>query len=277
MSSYSLREILKKGESDRDGGGYMSTCDGILCYRLDMYSALLLNPSTRKFIILPPLESPDQKHNRILYTLVYDRFINSYKIIVLNARSTVNEVHTLVLGTNYWRKIDQDFPSSISEVMCTSTGIFMNDSVNWLTSHFIVSLDLEKESYQKFSLPVSNEDFISSCLGGTLGTLRGCLSLLISMKDNFTDVWIMKEFGNKKSWTKLLSIPYMKAWGNFRFSKVLYISEDGQVLMEMYIKTVDHRLVIYDSINNTFNFPEFQYKIPDKMVAVYVESLIDVT
>ncbi|GAU24395.1 hypothetical protein TSUD_391040 [Trifolium subterraneum] len=277
ISTYSLRDIPKKRESDRDPGGYVSTCDGIICYGLNQYSALLFNPSIRKFIISPPLEFPDQKHAIIVYTLVYDRFINNYKIIAL-ASCTKTEVCAHTLGTDYWRRI-QGFPSSIPELMCTSTGIFVNDSVNWLTTHFIVSLDLEKESYQKLSLPVPNVQFRSPCLGGTLGTFRGSLSLLISMKENFSHVWIMKEFGNEKSWTKLLSIPYMsymKSWWPFRYIKLLYISEDDQVLMEMYIK-MNYKLVVYDSKNNTFNFPDHQNRISNVSMGrpeIYVESLI---
>ncbi|KAL5052366.1 hypothetical protein RYX36_033048 [Vicia faba] len=231
MSVYSLRAILKKGESDRDGGGYVSTCDGIICYTIDASTAaaLLFNPSIRKFIILPPLEFPDLPSFNILYTLVYDRFINNYKVIARIDHYTKSHVSVYTFGTHHWRRI-QDFPSpdqllvdkySNFELMCSSTGIFVNDSVNWLTSQFIVSLDLENESYQKLSLPVSNVRFgaLRGCLI-TLGTLRGCLSLLIPMMDTFSDIWIMKEFGNQNSWTKLLSIPYLKAWGRFRYSKV---------------------------------------------------------
>jgi hypothetical protein len=89
----------------------------------------------------------------------------------------------------------------------------------------------------------------------------------------------MKEFGNEKSWTKLLTVPYFKAWGLCRLNKVLYISEDDQVLMEIYMAVTvpTYRVVVYDSINNTFQFPEFQNKIHgnDYMAPeVYVESLI---
>jgi hypothetical protein len=272
ISSYSLREILK---TDRYGGGsYVSTCHGILCYNLPHQSALLLNPSIRKFIIiLPP---PPLKYGHISYTLVYDRFIHNYKLIALNPKVEFNVVHILVLGTDYWTSIP-DFPSSSSQLMHTSTGIFVNDSVNWLSSHFIVSLDWEKESYQKLSLPVAHVQLRPPCLGGTIGTWKGCLSLLVSMQETFSHVWIMKEFGNEKSWTKLLSsIPYMKEWWPFRYIKLLYVSEDHQVLMEIYTK-MNFRLLVYDSINNTFYFPEFQNKISEDALGnseVYVESLI---
>jgi hypothetical protein len=87
------------------------------------------------------------------------------------------------------------------------------------------------------------------------------------MQETFSHVWIMKEFGNEKSWTKLLSsIPYMKEWWPFRYIKILYVSEDHQVLMEIYTK-MNFRLLVYDSINNTFYFPEFQNKISKNALA----------
>jgi F-box interacting protein len=277
MSRYSLD---KEGKSK---GGYVSTCDGILCFKIDSSSALLFNPSirNRKFMILPSSKFPDQSFVQITYTLVYDQFINKYKVIALNSIFPKMEVNVHILGTDYWRRI-QDFPISNVFLLGTEEGIFVSDSVNWLVSKFVVSLDLEKESYQKFSLPASDVKLITS-MHATLGTLRGCLSFLFSGKC-LADIWIMKEFGNEKSWTKLLTVPYFKAWGRCRLNKVLYISEDDQVLMEIYmakkklgITVPTYRVVVYDSINNTYKFPEFQNKIhddDDMVPEVYVESLI---
>jgi F-box interacting protein len=274
MSRYSLS---KEGISK---GGYVSTCDGILCYEIENgSSALLFNPSIRntKSMILPSLKFPDQSCVQIIYTLVYDRFINKYKVIALNAISPKMEVNVHILGTDYWRRI-QDFPVTNQILSGTRGGIFVSDSVNWLVSTFVVSLDLKKESYQKFSLPVS---YVKSLT--TLGTLRGCLSLPLSGKCS-ADIWIMKEFGNEKSWTKLLTVPYFKEWGLCHLDRVLYISEDDQVLMEIHMVKKKsgqivhtYRVTVYDSINNTFQFPEFQNKIHgnDYMAPeVYVESLI---
>ncbi|CAL5210223.1 unnamed protein product [Lathyrus oleraceus] len=156
-------------------------------------------------------------------------------------------------------------------------GIFLMDSVNWLPYgdsgivSFIVSLDLEKESWQKLSLPAS--DVITVFM--TLGRLRGCLSLLFDRRDMFSDIWIMKEYGNEKSWTKLLTVPPMEEPDFYGFTMALYISKDDQVLMK-YLKERKYSLVVYDSINNTFNIPKFQNNNHGEMVAqeIYVESLI---
>ncbi|XP_050892764.1 F-box/kelch-repeat protein At3g23880-like [Lathyrus oleraceus] len=270
LFSYSLGDILIKGGA--------STCDGIICFRIGNSLALLCNPFIKKFKILPPLKFPPQVFT--IYTIVYDRFTNNYKIIAVDTpRRKVNvNVHTL--GTDYWRRIS-GFPGS-DLIPMPRPGIFVNDSVNWLAlddvrfASIIVSLDLEKESYQKLplpSLPAFYMQFTTSFR--TLGTLRGCLSLLFDRRDRFSDVWIMKEYGNEKSWTKLLTVPPMEEPGFYGFTMALYISKDDQVLME-FLKKKKYSLVVYDSINNTFNIPKFQNNNHGEMVAqeVYIESLI---
>ncbi|CAL5210209.1 unnamed protein product [Lathyrus oleraceus] len=265
LFSYSLGDILIK-----DGA---STCDGILCFRINESLALLCNPSIRKFKILPPLKFLNQTYFLIAFTLVYDRFTDNYKVIAVHVCSGKIEVNVHTLGTDYWRRIP-DFPGP---ALIPMPGIFLMDSVNWLAcdecgfASFIVSLDLEKESWQKLSLPA----FVDITFFMTLGRLRGCLSLLFDRRDRFSDIWIMKEYGNEKSWTKLLTVPPMEEPGFYGFTMALYISKDDQVLME-FIKKKKYSLVVYDSINNTFNIPKFQNNNHGEMVPqeVYVESLI---
>ncbi|XP_058754918.1 F-box/kelch-repeat protein At3g23880-like [Vicia villosa] len=271
---YYIREIL----IERAYGNRASTCDGIVCFKIDNSSAVLCNPFIRKFKILPPLKYPS---GEIFYTLVHDRFINNYKIIAVNCtRSSKIEVNVHILGTNHWRRI-RDFPDP-NLILVSRLGTFVNDSLNWLVysaAPFIVSLDLEKESYEKLALPVSYQKLalpvfpnISSFM--TLGTLKGCLSLIFDKRDKSCDVWIMKEYGNEKSWTKLLTVPHMKECDFYCYIRALYISEDEKVLMECK-KMGINSLVVYDSINNTFMIPEFQNYISTEMTPeVYVESLI---
>ncbi|CAK8574269.1 unnamed protein product [Lathyrus sativus] len=275
---YSIGEILIK-----EGDYRASTCDGIICFKIDDCSALLCNPSIRKFKILPPLKIRRRSDFVITYTLVYDRFINNYKVIALAASGYKIEVKVHTFGTNGWRRVRDYFPGPNLFPMA-EPGIFVNDSANWLTYNsadwlthgspcygmLIVSLNLEKKSFQKLALPFF-EHFINPSM--TLGTLRGCLSLLRS--DKFSDIWIMKEYGNENSWTKLVTLPSREESHFYYCTKALYISSDDQVLMECC--TGDgNNLVVYDSINNTFNIPKFQNNIHSMKVAhdLYVESLI---
>ncbi|CAK8574271.1 unnamed protein product [Lathyrus sativus] len=269
---HSLIAVVNNGNDARR----VTTCDGILCFAIDESLALLSNPSIRKYKLLPPLKmiNPDQRYFENLYTLVYDRFTSNYKIISVACCNGKKEVNVHTLGTDYWRTIP-DFPCPY---IIPKPGVFVSDTVNWLAcdafsfaARVIVSLDLENERYQKLSPPFYGMTFEVSA---TLGVLRGCLSVL-SYSNKFSNIWIMKEYGNEKSWTKLFSVPRLEEWGVYVYTKALYILEDEQVLMEC-LKMGKSSLVVYDSINNTFKIPKFQNNIQgSEMTAeVYVESLI---
>jgi len=236
----------------------VTTCDGMLCFRLNRSLALLCNPSIRKFKMLPPLNTPEQNYIAS-FTLVYDRFSHNYKIIALiiyhNIEKEVN-IHTL--GTDYWRKI-QDLPY---DNINSPPGIFVSDTVNWFRyddtcTDIIVSLDLEKESYQTLWSPLQDIKFK---VFNTLGVLRDCLCILSHplISHKFSHFWIMKEYGNEQSWTKLFSIPHIED-GIYYHCNALYISEDDQVVLEFLLKTgIKKSLLIYDSLNNTSKIPQIQ-------------------
>ena len=148
----------------------------------------------------------------------------------------------------------------------------MSDTVNWLVYDYprcamiIVSLDLENGLYYIKSFLTLPGNLI------TFGVLRDCLCIF-SNSDKFSDVWIMKEYGNGQSWTKLLSVPQMGGCGCYIYTKVLYISEDDQVLL-YFFKRGKFSLAVYDSINDNFKIPEIQNNIHQLVQEVYIESLI---
>jgi F-box interacting protein len=191
----------------------MCSCDGILCIHsttnIDERSAVLWNPSIKKFKRLPPFEY-EWKYSPI-YSFGYDHFIDSYKIIVVTSscfeiRNIEVSVHTL--GTNYWRRI-HEIPIS---GWIRESGIFVSGTINWMVLDVskirlsaIVSLDLEKETYQMLPQPD-----LEGNLWKSLGILRDCLYIFDSNDGMFFDVWIMKEYGNRESWTKLCCVPPMR-------------------------------------------------------------------
>ena len=106
--------------------------------------------------------------------------------------------------------------------------------------------------------------------------LKDCFSTF-EFSDMFLDVWVMKEYGNKGSWTKLYNVLYMEDLGSFSYKRALYISEDDQMLIEFYDRQSNElKLVVYDSKNGTFNIPKIQsinHSIGPKKY-IYIESLI---
>jgi F-box interacting protein len=253
----------------------LCSCDGILCFAIDPTSAILWNPSIRKLELLPPLgDNPQRRVIFSTYSFGYDHFIDNYKIIVVNFCIGQNEVSVNTMGTDYWRRIHDDFPFYGP---VHRPGVFVSGTVNWLaydasSSHScaIVSLDLEKESYQKLSHP----DLENDADMRTLGVVRDCLCIFAS-NDMFLDVWIMNEYGNKESWTKLYSVPYIKERGFRIYTKDLYFSEDDQLLINLYNSGSNElELAVYDSKNGTLRIPQIQNIDRSMDPEVYIESLI---
>lgn len=230
-----------------------------------------------------------------MYSFGYDPFTDNYKVVaifccdyecyrdhhgrIIKGIEIQVKVHTL--GTDSWRRI-QDFPSMMIPVY--GSGKFVSGSVNWLASTeilypcvkgpcFIISLDLGKESYQEILQP----DYgVVNIVTLTLGVLRDCLCIF-NYSSSSNDVWLMKEYGNKESWTKLFSIPpYLRDLGFHPYSvKGVYIYEEDQVLLEMEVLcSVKTKLVVYNSKNDISRIPEVQDIDGQMFPNVYVESLI---
>jgi F-box interacting protein len=155
-------------------------------------------------------------------------------------------------------------------------GVFVSGTVNWLafdfsssgTFHDIVSLDLEKESYQKLPRPDFERDY------WTLGVFNDCLCIFAS-SNMYLDVWVMKEYGIKESWIKLYTVPAMGNHDFEPYSKAVYISEDDQFLIDLYEMTSSKKeLGVYDSKNGTSKIPKIQNINGWMDPEVYAESLI---
>ena len=85
----------------------------------------------------------------------------------------------------------------------------------------------------------------------------------------------MKEYGNKESWTKLYSVPYVVNWGLYAFTKALYISDEDQVLMDLHeLGSIELKLGVYGFKNGILKILEIQNSNHLIDPKVYIESLI---
>ncbi|GAU28813.1 hypothetical protein TSUD_21500 [Trifolium subterraneum] len=271
--------------------GLVASCDGILCFAIDHRLAILYNPCIKKVKKLPSIDLP-QKKGSTLFAFGYDPFIDNYKVVALfwykydfnfGTYKTQANVYSYTLGTNSWKRI-KDFPFLpwFSGLGMSKHGIFVSGTVNWLAYHqsnghainvssqCIVSLHLGKESYQEIPLP----DFGNSKML-TLEVMRDCLCLssLKSPKSYF-DVWLMKEYGNKESWTKLFRLPYYDGFSYGFLTNIIYISEDDNHVLLVFTEKGKFRWVVYDFKNNTTKSSETQDDLDMLKAKVYVESLI---
>ena len=261
---------------------FIDSCNGILCIGGGYKGLVILwNPSLRKFKELPRFEKPKVfiDHLGKSFGFGYDSFTDNYKVIVVldyfDRDSTgsdnlvlKSEVKVHTLGSNIWRNI-QEFPFGVFPF--ARSGKFLSGTINWLASRtfhqvcnpFIVSFDLAKESYQKLSPPSYGGADVGKML--TLGVLRECLCLTCG-----DDVWVMKEYGKKESWTKLFTIPYERDPNrSYGYGKVIYVFEDDEVVMLNIFGASELNLILYDSKNDTVKSTNLKNR-PE----VCIESLI---
>ncbi|AES68364.1 putative F-box domain-containing protein [Medicago truncatula] len=259
---------------------FIGSCNGILClaaegYHTNLVTFRLWNPFIRKFKELPPLGDQQTSAYIIkMYGFGYDPVSDNYKVVtvlrVFDYSSHIlvknDEVKVYTLGINSWKSISV-FPYSVFPVQRLS-GKCVSGTINWLASkdskqskYFILSLDLMNESYQEVSLP--NYGKVDAC-NFHLSVLRDCLIMFSG-----DVVWVMKEYGNKESWTKLFTISYNRDPHTIPYScmKAIYVFEDDQVLLN--IGGCRGKYIFYNCRNNTSKYAEFE---PNPEVCV--ESLI---
>ncbi|RHN65299.1 putative F-box associated interaction domain-containing protein [Medicago truncatula] len=203
-----------------------------------------------------------------MYGFGYDVDNKNYKVVVVShlrdsSGNFVEKdkvmVHTL--GTNAWESI-QKFPFYCGP---HQRGTFVSGMINWLVykgSHLcIASFDLGNKSNQEVSL-LAYVEVYAYPFG--LGVLRDCLCMIIGH-----DVWVMKEHGNKESWTKLFTISYLPI--TYIIIDIVNIFEENQVLLKCTGKYGTRKWIIYNSINGTFACTRLENALE---VEVCVESLI---
>ncbi|XP_058723825.1 F-box/kelch-repeat protein At3g23880-like [Vicia villosa] len=256
----------------------VGSCHGILCFAFskDVGLAFLWNPSIRKFTILPSLEWGYL--TSYFFSFGYDDFSDTYKVVavcyepifidgVFSHCENLVKVHTL--GTTSWTRI-QDFPHNT--LIREESGKFASGAINWLTymhtrsSWVILSLDLEKEFYRDLPQPDYGGVNVVSF---NLEVLRECLCIF-SHTETYTDVWLMKEYGNKDSWTKLFRLPFTRIIIDSLHVSALYVSHDDQVLFGVQRED----LIVYNSRDGTFKDPIIQNIEKWMDLEVYHESLI---
>ncbi|KAJ4704042.1 F-box family protein [Melia azedarach] len=100
----------------------------------------------------------------------------------------------------------------------------------------IVAFDLGTEKFH--ALPMldyaNKDDFGHGQIHLDLANLEGCLCVFCDYGFPYADVWMMKEYGVKESWTKLFSVQQSRKVSGLSFSRPLVYSKNGdKFLLEL--------------------------------------------
>ncbi|KAK4356903.1 hypothetical protein RND71_022513 [Anisodus tanguticus] len=172
------------------------------------------------------------------------------------------------------------------------SGVFVNGSLHWAVAHNdgscifwdIVSFNIENEKFGNLSLPNydpsncngsfsrllgDSSDFEPGILNWALEKLGGCICLFCDYYKVKLDVWVMKEYNGKGSWTKSVSLSYTAGIGPC--ISPLCVSDISEVLLHD-----GSRVIVYDARNDEYKRVEI-HDMDDNGVGaatVYAESLV---
>ncbi|CAN6726832.1 unnamed protein product [Malus baccata var. baccata] len=214
------------------------------------------------------------------YFFGYDCRTNDYKVlrIVSISRHVKIEVYSLAKG--YWKSPRSSFPAYFMAVHVFEN-VFVNGALHWilprdrnLDEYLIVSFDLGTELFHKIMMPEALRKKGSNCY-----VLRRGESLaLIEIESTFLDnerhfvhqlhLWVMKEYGDVKSWIKLDSVGLQ---GIDRPRPLCFKSRD-ELVITMFDCNRQQTAVVVDMAKETATRQEHCYS---SSMDPFVENLRD--
>ncbi|XP_071722092.1 F-box protein CPR1-like [Rutidosis leptorrhynchoides] len=242
-------------------------CNGLLCLCILTRSQQLfavLNVSTRKHWFFHDLGHERLIENKFYFqSFVYDSSDDDYKVVRITTlgENLGCEMMLYSLRENAWKQFSKDFPYSICYF--TESSYFegeggldarvLGNIIHYLVVpitgkriNMIVGFDFSTENYNEVPLP---DSLVSSDIQLHMTVLGGYLCVVSWDKETYwvgDHVWIMKEYGVKKSWTKLFTVRQDEDHSCIFPVAYSRIREDNMLLMINDAYAPTKRLAWYD-------------------------------
>ncbi|KAB2604882.1 F-box protein CPR30-like [Pyrus ussuriensis x Pyrus communis] len=237
-------------------------------FELDLIA--LANVSLREFKVVPDLSiaHPHSERQSVkLYGFGFDRKTNDYKLVLILSCTDRKGIEfdckevVYSLRSNSWREIDRTFPyaevthwpspffkiSYWPYLLTSDSGTYVNGNSHWLvsdTAHWLANnviryiiryFDMADEVFRWISLPKLLESSSYGDMDVNINALyTDSLSVVVRPKsyipDKTCEVWIMHDYGDDESWTKLVTIGQIE--GIARSLKLLGFWHNGEFLFE---------------------------------------------
>ncbi|KAK8630317.1 hypothetical protein V6N13_079115 [Hibiscus sabdariffa] len=261
----------------------LASCNGLLALHNGEQDIALWNPLTRKSHMLPLTKIEFPPYFCLIQFIVYgfghDPISDDYKLVRMvqlsgkDDDSFGSEVKVYSLRTNSWRRI-KDFPFYLYKradgYLQGESGVLANNALHWVVSKkpksdtrsFVVAFDIGTEEYRVVELP----DCLDQGFRMNVKSLDGSLCLIANYCEvHVVDIWMMKEYGVKESWTKWVSFNRSKP---FDFVLPLAFSKNGG---QMLLNIDNDVIVWYDLRSKRVENAMFQCLFKAQ---ISVESLV---
>lgn len=247
--------------------------NGLCCVLVDGKDFILWNPSTRQYRKLPDV------YERYLWVDIegfgYDERNEDYKILVVLMVSWFGAFRSIFrlysLKKNSWKTVDFG-----GDAPYKGQGVFVSGKLHWVRRDVVyrgIALNINSFDLGTEAVGVVEQPRIADGYGlyPALGVLDGCLCVLCDNSDSGTEVWVMKEYGVRESWCKVMSVPYSGRpidHSHITLS-LLYVAPDGQVLLKQ-----GSSLFTYDPRKNSFRLLKIKTSTALHGIGLCVESLV---
>ncbi|XP_026433107.1 F-box protein CPR1-like [Papaver somniferum] len=195
--------------------------------------------------------------------LVFSSHCQDYKYVRIVGRSNSSqgksEVDVYSLKSDTWKRI-QHIPYTISNGPSVSApGVFCNGALHWIAKSYsgnsrkvLIALDLGNESVQEIPQP-ENLD-VGNFGARYVSLLDKCLGMLCNSHMDGYEVWMMKDYGVRKSWKTLYKIPTLidvKFVQSVQYLRKMEYLKNGEILLKIKQHEVsnlagEEALVVYN-------------------------------
>lgn len=204
------------------------------------------NPLIRRYRKLPTLEKTFP-NTIIALGFGYDTRNDDYKVLrVVQFLNREFDVKMYSLKSKSWKNIKEQWPKK--EWTISSKSVSVNGALHWLVAEnkqspvMILAFDLANEKFRDFATPRQPptygvegflEPYLEWFLEACLEVLNGKLCFVVNLDKKENDVWLMEEYGEGSSWTRVYKIEYDGVFKNVKCFNPLMFSKNGKkILME---------------------------------------------
>lgn len=255
----------------------VGSCNGVICIEVGSFSKsyILINPTnptvfeTIDFSLSHIFCNVKLKHNPNFFVPIvsgfgYDDKNDDYKIVYIwswkNDKNSVKirgMIYCLKLGK--WKTLH---PPNVG-TSWNYCGI-VNNCLHFVTesNNVIISFDLHEEKWGEVNFP----DIKAKYEVKEVSIFEGCLSVLIKTWI-YHELWVMKQYGITKSWTRLLILPIPET------CRVLFYS----TRVQKYLLSVNcRRLVWYNEVDESIEEVKIDGKLDIDDFRMVIGSLVPI-
>ncbi|XP_021763629.1 F-box protein CPR30-like [Chenopodium quinoa] len=282
LSSSSPVERLKLRYPQKQGGRsviyykLIGSCNGLHCVQSDegfYLDYVVFNPSTGVYkkigFHFVDIDLPINGLFLVHSGFGFDNVSNDYKIVMLvstccGSNPSSCQIFVYSLMANSWRALDIHF-NYYQSLKNDPAAVIDKHLFHFLFNEGVVGcFDIQTEQWSKFELPtfINRDDK----LFWELGVFEGCLYImvhdLVAVEfldfDTNYEVWVMKEYKVKESWSKITSV-----WNQELWPKERKFINDSISPLKYSDKLRDDQILFWNEYNSTFIYYNIESKLPN--------------